>query len=188
MPIYMKVEGIKGNVRTSSHAGGANFAMSDGSVKFIRHSIGDGPRVSLFSGSDQRSGNGGGILVSRIAVPNLPNGLIDERDANAGFKAGMLFEGMKNLIIARGLILSIPANGANKFNGANNLKQLGLAVYGRFPSVKLVITGSGDPQGVAIELENVLITNYSLGGHGAASAGNGIQGGKPTVMHLNFMK
>lgn len=33
-PIYMKYEGIKGNVSNSAHSGGANFAFGDGSVRF----------------------------------------------------------------------------------------------------------------------------------------------------------
>jgi hypothetical protein len=153
MPIYMEVEGIKGNVTAagSRPAGGMNFSLSDGSVKEIGR-----------SGGDSR------ILVSRVSVPNTQFGAFEAQDANAVVKTRALFAGQNDLVVSRGLILSVSTSGPNRAKCANNLRQLAIAASGRISTVKLLVTDASDPSGAAIELENVRVTSYSLSAHGGA--------------------
>src|SRR5687768_7597325 len=152
MPIYMELEGIKGTVKAPNRAGGG------------------GPRVVVYDGSDNSGGNGGGgILVSRIALPNSPSGAIDALAPNAVVKARALFEAQRSMVTSLGVVFTIPQNGANKFRHTNNLRQISLAAHGAISTLRFFITDGGDQTGVTIELENCLITSYSLGGHGTAA-------------------
>lgn len=168
MPIFMKYDGIEGTVKASSRAGGANFAFGDGSVKNIGRAGGGGPRVYVYDGVDNSgsSGGDGSILVSRIALPNSPFGAIDALAPNAVVNARALFEAQRSMVTSLGVVFSIPANGANKLLHSNNLRQISLALHGPVSTLRFFITDSGNQTGVTIELENCLISSYSLGGHG----------------------
>lgn len=174
MPIFMKYDGVKGTVSSSRHAGGSNYAFGDGSVKNIgRAGGGGGPRVLVYDGSTNSGGNdGGGISVSRIALPNSSFGAVDALAPNAVVNARALFEAQKSMVTSLGVVFSISESDANKFRHTNNLRQISLALRGQISTLRFFITDGGSQTGVMVELENCLITNYSLGGHGgAASAG-----------------
>ena len=164
MPIYMELEGIKGTVKASAHAGGANFAMGDGSVRSLSRS--SGHKFTLERHYD------GAIEVSRIALPNSAAGAIDALAPNAVFNARAMFETQRSMVTSLGVVFTIPANGSDKLLRSNNLRQISLAVGGPLSIVRFFITDGGNQTGVTVELENCLITNYSLSGHGdAARAG-----------------
>ena len=139
MPIYMDFDGIKGTVKASSHAGGANFAMADGSVRFFKDSI-------------------SAVEVSSIALRNSQFDAIDALASNAVVKARALFEAQRSMVIAHGLVFTIPQSGANKLRHANNLRQMPLAALGKISTIKFLITDNSNPRGVIIKFENVLMT------------------------------
>lgn len=148
MPIYMKVEGIKGNVDS--------------------HYSGGGPRINVYNGSENSSGSGG-ILVSRISIPNSPSDAIDALAPNTVIKARALFEAQRSKVTSLGVVFSIPARGANKLRHTNNLRQISLAAHGQVSTIRLFITDGSNQTGVAVELENCLITSYSVSGHGGST-------------------
>ncbi len=153
MPIYMEVEGIKGTVKAPSLAGGANFAFGDGSVKNIGRA--SGHKFTLERHYDSLSAMPGAIEVSRIALPNSPSGAIDALAPNAVVKARALFEAQRSMVTSLGVVFTIPPNGANKFR-----------YNGPISTLRFFITDGGNQTGVTVELENCLITSYSLSGHG----------------------
>lgn len=164
MPIFMKYDGIEGTVRAPGLAGGANFARADGSVKNIGRA--GGHKFTLERHYDSSGLMSGAIEVSRIELPNLPASAIDALAPNAVVKARALFEAQRSMVTSLGVVFAIPANGANKFRHDSNLRQISLAAHGPVSTLRFLITDAGNQTGVTVELENCLITSYSLGGHG----------------------
>lgn len=202
MPIYIEFDGIKRTVESSRQAGGANFAMSDGSVKnFGRSSGNGGPRVIVFDGNNQGLRNvssghkftlerhfdaGGAVFtVSRISLPNSSAGAVDAFAPNAVVNAKALFEAQKSTVTTLGVIFSIPPSAANKIHHTNNLKQLGLAAHGQISTVRFFITDNSDPAGVTVELQNCLISNYTISSHGGSAHAAWGQG---KVVKIDFCK
>jgi prepilin-type processing-associated H-X9-DG protein len=168
MPIYMKVEGIKGTVKAEYQAGGANFTFGDGSVRNISRS--SGHKFTLERHYDGSGSMAGAIEVSRIALPNSSSGAIDALAPNAVADARALFEAQRSMVTSLGVVFAVAASGANKFRCVNNLRQMSLAACGQIATVRFFITDGGNRTGVTVELENCLITSYSLGGHGGGGA------------------
>lgn len=165
MPIYMKIDGVKGNVTDHDHK---QFSSANGGVwrttNFLTNGAarsggpGGGPHVKVFSGS-----TGGTLLeVSQISLASGANA-VEGRDASAKFKVEQLFNTARNqrtkikVFICpsdpaastsadnRGRLIVGTDQGiwsARKPTVANNLKQMPLpALNGG--TVELIITDAG---------------------------------------------
>ena len=164
MPIFMKIDGIKGTVSDPAHR---NAAGSNGGVwkttNFLTGEraarLGPGPHVKAFSGS-----TGGSLLeVSEIALASGASP-INGRDPAAKFKVEQLFNTaqiqrtkVKIFLCPSDPAASVEANGrlvvatdqgvwrsggANKQRVPNNLKQMPLAALNG-ASVELIVTDAG---------------------------------------------
>ncbi len=200
MPIYMKIEGLKGDVEERGAASGVwkttNFLTADRVVR-----SGGGPHVKVLSGSDGANLSGGNLVpISRISLTQGGGG-VEGRDASAKVKVEQLIHAARSqgpsgkLYLAtdtgvyatsnnRGKLLvgvdsTRPsrsdaqgrllvgsdqgvwrAGGANKFNGASNLKQIGLAVHNS-TLVEIIVTDAGGMLVSSHRLPNVSVTGSS---------------------------
>jgi len=200
MPIYMKVEGLKGDVETRGATGGVwkttNFLTSDPVAR-----SGGGPHVKVFNGSDGAKLSGGNLVpISRISLTPGSGG-VEGRDVAAKVKVEQLIHAARmqgpsgKLYVAtdagvyatsdnRGkLLVGVDSTrssrsdaqgrllvgsdqgvwrsgGANKFNGSNNLKQIGLAAHNS-TSVEIIITDAGGVVVSSHRLPSVSITGTS---------------------------
>lgn len=180
MPIYIEYEGIKGNVTYTAGNGGVwkttNFprgetARSSGVFAYDSAFRG-GVHVAVGGGLGKTGtgtlvfGGSNAIEVSRIIFANAPAGLnfIDSRDANAVSKARMIIGAQRS-----GRTIELVFNGAaHNFWKINKLKQIA-ASGRRIPLMKLVVVDSSNQTCVAVELENCLISSYSISGHGGST-------------------
>ena len=162
MPIYIRYDDIKGDV-DHNRAGGINVLIADGSVRTISRSA-SGAAVGNINSAAPVSA----VEVSKIFAPNAAFGVksVDSREANVIAKTKMLLDTARGL--TNGLVVSIP-RAARPMQSANNLKQLGLGSHGRIPALGFYVFDIGNPQGVSIEFENVLVSSYQSGAHSSAN-------------------
>jgi len=133
MPIYMELDGIKGNVQHNRARGGRRLYAATS--------------AGIYSGVPDNA-----VEVSRISLPRVSaySLVIDPRTAGAIARMRMLLNAARGL--TNGLVVSIPRAARR---AQNNLEQLGLAVRGRIPTLEFFVFDIGNPQGVSIELEDV---------------------------------
>jgi prepilin-type processing-associated H-X9-DG protein len=185
MPIYMKIDGVKGTVTSHDHkeyAGTANGGVWK-STNFLTtdHAAraSGGPRVNVFSAST-------GANLLRVARIELASGAnpIDGRDASAKFKIEQLFNTarIQRTKVAIFICPSDPAasidpngrlvvgtdqgifrsGGANKLRVPNNLKQMPLAALNG-ASVELIVTDAGGTVTDRYMLRNATSSHHTGG-------------------------
>ena len=181
MPIYIKFDGVDGESPSSggsAHPSGILVAMGDGSVRFIKNSTnqtsGGGPRVVVFSGSDNVAATINAIEVSRIEFPNSAsnagNRVLDALDADAAVRARELFYAARGFGRTSGIRISVSKKAllrAAAGNAAiNDLKQLAPGRHTRIPALELLFSAGGTSRASGLKLENTLITGYQTSGSG----------------------
>lgn len=176
MPVYIRFDGVDGSVRGSENGGvwkTTNFLTADQA----------GPMASRPGVGVLKSADGGSTwAVSRISLsPN--GGGVDGRDAAAGLKVEQLVTSARSggpmgriyvatdsgvyqrpdvhgrLLVGSDQGVWRSGGGANKFNGSNNLRQIGLAAH--TTSVEIIVT---DALGTVVNshrLSNVSVTGTS---------------------------
>lgn len=143
--------------------------FNDGAV---RGEVSQGNRSALFRGGVKVAVGDltsdaplNGIYVSRISLINAPfEGLdaVDWREAGVVNKTRTMFHAAKSFGLANEIVVAIPrASRPNKMLHSNNLKQMALASVRRFPVAQLFVNDVGNPKGVIIRLENVLVGDAS---------------------------
>ncbi len=177
MPIYIKVEGVKGNVTNAGNGGvwkTTNF-LAGGTANRkggLRVAVGD-----LDSAAPSNA-----IEVASISLPKTPvySIVIDGRDAHIAVKTRMMFEAQKSggtfTLTFQGQV----TGAANNIQTMNNLRQIAIS-GGTIPLIKLFVGNGGNSNRAGYELENCLITSYS---NGAGNSG----GGTSESLSINFTK
>jgi autotransporter-associated beta strand protein len=117
--------------------------------------------------------DGDGIQASRISLLSLPDGggagVVDARDADAASKVKMLFNARSSLGLANTLVISIPQNSTpQSFRALNHLRQA-QAGGRKIEVMEFFVNDARNPKGVAVKLEDVMITSYQTGGSGDCS-------------------
>lgn len=175
MPIYMKIEGIKGDVTRAGNGGvwkTTNFLVG-----------GTANRIGgIYIAAGDLDSNV--IEVSSISLPKTPaySIVIDGRAANAVVKTRMLFDAHRS---GGTFILTFNrqvTGAANNIQSMNNLRQI--AVSGRkVPLIEIFVSNGGNSNGLSIELENCLVSSWSNGAGSSASPG-----GPAESLSVNFTK
>lgn len=161
MPIYMKIEGVKGSVESSSNGSGLNKFGTGTIVLNNTNTYSGGIRVAV---GDLTSDSAAPIEVSSISSPKSPaySMVIDGRDASAANKARMMFEAHRT-----GGTFTLTFNGlvtgaANQIRGLNNLRQI--AVNGNtIPLIRILVGNGGNSNRVEIEMKDCLVSSWSNG-------------------------
>lgn len=182
MPIYMRLEGIDGSVQAGGAAGGVwkttNFLTSDRA-----RSASGSPGVGVLRSQDGGSTwAANAIPVSRISLTPGDGG-VEGRDAAAKLKVAQLINAVRRQVPGGKLYVATDAGvyssinnqgklivgvddgiwrsgGANKFNGSNNLKQLGLAAHNS-ATVEIIVTDACGTVVSSHRLSNAAVSRLS---------------------------
>jgi hypothetical protein len=167
MPIFIKYEGVKGNVTENNGNGGVwkttNF-LTGGSARSSVGSVYGGFLGGVYVATSDLYSTGA-IEVSRITFPNAPVGLgfIDSRDANAVSKARTIIGARRSSGTCLLTFDSQVTGAAHNFRKINNLKQLA-ASGRRIPAMTFLISDNSNSQFMAYKLKDVLVSSYQTSG------------------------